>query len=104
MIDYLQSMPETSMRSTDRILKLQRKEGEQAKRVSGVLDTRLFSGEQKLHLKMDPQTSLWSFHYEFAGNLPPELNGKTYTTFSKGFEHATRYFETRNIKITEVKD
>jgi hypothetical protein len=100
---HLQTMPETNMRSTDRILKLEVIDGTKAKRSTGIVDPNLFTGKQDIHLKMDPETNLWSFQYSNQGLLPPPLKGQ-FTTFSKGYDHAARYFEKRNIRIVEVKD
>lgn len=91
------------VRSTDRILSLAVIDGEKAKAATGLVDTRLFTGGQKLHLKMDSQTSLWYFQYSNNGLLPEALQGR-YTGFKAGIKFAEDYFRKRNIKITEIKD
>jgi hypothetical protein len=93
------------MRSADRILKLEIVDGKKPLNSMGMVDPRLFKdGEDgnKLHAIMDPETCLWSFKYE-KGIVPPALKG-TYTGFKALKKHADNYFETRNIRITEVKD
>ena len=94
---------ETNIRSTDRILSLSVIDGTLPKSSTGQTDTRLFTGEQKLHLKMDPQTCLWYFQYSSNGLLPSGLQGR-YTGFKAGIKHAEDYFRKRNVKITEIKD
>lgn len=92
-----------NLRSFDRILKLEVQDKKLAKSSTGVVDTRLFSGGQELHLTMDIQTNLWSFRYSNNGLLPQPLQGH-FTSFTKGYEHAKNYFDKRNVRIAEVKD
>lgn len=99
--------PESKMRSPDRILNIEVIDGKKARTSSGLIDPSLFkdNGDKernRLHVVMDLQTSLWSMHYE-KGNVPPALQGR-YTGFKQAKEHADRYFENRNIRITEVLD
>lgn len=93
---------ETKMRNTDRVLKLKVKEGEKAKNSTGMVDTRLFSGSNRLHVVKEPETNFWYFKQDY-GNIPPALRQK-FTTFLYAKEHATNYFKTRNIEVTEVID
>lgn len=97
------TMPETNIRSFDRILSLSVIDNKAPKATTGLIDRRLFSGEQQLHLAMDIQTNLWSFRYSSNTPLPEPLQGH-FTSFTKGFEHAKNYFNKRNVEITEVKD
>lgn len=90
------------MRTTDRVLVLSKKEGENTKNSIGLIDNRLFTGENKLHCKMDFQTLLWSFKYE-QGGLPEPLKEK-FTSFRAAMKHAENYFSRRNILIQEVLD
>ena len=99
--DILES--EGNLRATDRILKLEVIDGKTAKNVLGLLDPRLFDGKQKLHLKMDLASNLWSFQYEQNGVLPEPLRGR-FTSFNKGLEHAQQYFLKRNVRVTEIID
>lgn len=93
----------TNVRSTDRVLELSPLEGMTALTTAGAPDSRIFTGEQKLHLKMDPQTCLWYFQWEQNGILPGGLKGK-FTGFRSGIKHAEEYFKKRNIRITQVRD
>lgn len=91
------------LRSSDRIMSLSVIDSKAPLNSLGLIDKRLFSGEQKLHAKMDPQTTFWSMQYENAGKLPIELDQK-FTTFAALYKHAERYFLSRNVKIEEVID
>lgn len=95
--------PMSNLRASDRVLMLEPMEGKPTLSSTGMVDNRLFTGEQNLYLKMDPETCLWSFQYTNNGLLPPGLTGK-FTSFKAGFKHAEGYFARRNIKITQVKD
>ena len=91
------------LRTDDRILSLSQIDSKAPISSTGLVDRRLFSGEQKLHAKMDSQTTLWYMQYEQAGKLPAELDQR-FTTFSALYKHAEDYFKRRNIKIEEVFD
>ena len=97
-------MPEKNkLRSTDRVMSLSIIDSKLPLTSMGLVDKRLFSGEQKLHAKMETQSCMWYMQYENAGKLPIELDQK-FTTFSALYKHAERYFLSRNIKIEEVID
>ena len=87
-------------RSDDRILVLKVKDGEKPKSSTGLVDTRLFTGENKLHLKRN--RTLWEFKYD-QGGVPPQLKDR-FTKFDIALQHAKKYFETRNIEIEKVID
>lgn len=90
------------LRNTDRILVLKPIEGKNTLSSTGLVDPRLFNGDNKLHAVMNLQNTTWSFKYD-AGGLPEPLKQK-FTSFSKCLEHAKQYFTRRNIDITEVID
>jgi|SRR5882724_10138105 len=94
---------DTNIRSTDRILELSPIEGQTALSAAGLVDSRLFTGEQKLHIKMDPQSCLWYMQWEQNGILPGGLKGK-FTGFKTAIKHAEDYFKKRNVRITQVRD
>jgi hypothetical protein len=94
---------EGNLRATDRVLSLEVVDGKSAKTTTGLLDSRLFDGRQKLHLKMDIASNLWNFQYESNGLLPEGLRGR-FTSFNKGLEHAQLYFAKRNVRVTEILD
>lgn len=90
------------MRSDDRILVLSIQEGKSAKGSTGLLDTRLFSGDNQLHAVKDPTTCFWYLKYD-KGGVPEALKGR-YTAFKDLLKFAQAYFNERNIDIKEVKD
>jgi hypothetical protein len=93
----------TNIRSTDRVLELSAMEGKTPLSTTGTTDARLFTGEQKLHIKMDPETCLWYFQWEQNGLIPGGLKGK-FTGFKSAIKHAEDYFKKRNVQITQVRD
>lgn len=90
------------MRSPDRILVLKTIDGEKPLSSKGLVDPRLFTGENKLHAVMDMQTTLWHLKYD-QGIVPPPLKCQ-FTSFKMLRQHATEYFRSRNIEIVEIKD
>jgi len=94
--------PDSRMRSSDRIMELSVIDGQKSLSSTGMVDTKLFTGKNRLHAVMDPQTTLWSFKYE-EGILPQPLKG-TFTGFKALRKFAEDYFNKRNIQIKEVKD
>lgn len=90
------------MRSPDRVLVLKTIDDKKPLSSKGLVDIRLFTGENKLHAIMDQQTSLWSFKYD-QGIVPVPLKCH-FTSFKALKSHADNYFRTRNIEIVEVKD
>jgi len=97
------TLPDTKLRTTDRVLELAPIEGKPALTAQGAPDKRLFTGEQKLHVKMDPATTLWYFQWETNGVLPGGLRGQ-FTGFKSAIKHAEEYFKLRNIEVTRVID
>lgn len=93
---------ESKMRSPDRVLVLKVMDGKKVLSNGGFSDPRLFSGENKLHAMMDPQTCMWKLKYDM-GTLPEPLKG-TFTGFRALKQYVQSYFEKRNIEIVEVKD
>lgn len=91
--------PEAVMRSPDRILVLSTMPG---KKVSGLVDPRLVSGDNKLHCIREDQTNFWYFKYEHGG-LPEPLKCK-FTSFKAALKFANEYYNKRDIEIKEVQD
>lgn len=96
-------VPESNIRSSDRILKLEVIDGKKPLSVLGNVDTRLFSGGQDLHCKMDPDTTLWYFQYSQNGILPDALKGR-YTGFKAALKHAEDYYVRRNVRVSQIRD
>lgn len=89
------------MLSEDRILVLKVREGG-PKSSTGIVDHRLFNGDNKLHAMFDKEYSMWYLKYD-SGKIPPQLDQK-WTSFPKLLETTTGYFNKRNIDIKEVID
>lgn len=89
-----------ALRSTDRILVLERVN--KADKHIGLIDPKVFTGDNNLHAVMDPSTCMWTFKYEH-GMVPPQLRSK-FTDFNTLKKHAEIYFNTKSIRITGVKD
>lgn len=89
-------------RETDRIIILKVKEGYKAKSNTGIVDPRLFSGGNRLHITKNLRNSLWEFKYD-TGGVPEPLKVR-FTRYEDALNHATTYFDRRNIEITQVID
>jgi hypothetical protein len=102
------SMPDRSKnllknKTTDRILVLAKlDEGKGTKNTQGLVDNRLFTGENKLHAIADIQTMQWFLRYD-SGILPEPLKQR-FTSFTKLMQFVTEYYKRRNIKIEKVID
>lgn len=92
---------ESKMHTPDRVLVLKVRDGA-PKSSTGLVDKRLFSGENKLHAIMDTNTCLWSLKYDM-GAVPPALK-QQFTGYSRLLKFVSEYFDRRNIDIVEVKD
>lgn len=90
----------SKMKSTDRVFVLEKIEGTATKDSKGMVDNRLFTGENKLHAKMDPTNCQWYMQYE-SGVVPEPLMGR-FTSFDKLKTHVENYYHKRNIKIKQV--
>lgn len=89
-------------RKTDRVFVLKIKDGTKALSSTGLVDPRIFTGDNKLHAVMDPTNCLWILKYEYGG-LPNALK-HTFTNFPTLLTHVTRYLESRNIEIENILD
>lgn len=93
--------PENKNRSDDRILVLAPIEGQKPRGNNGIVDPRLFQGEDNLHAVLGPD-NLWSMKYS-KGTLPEPLRQR-FTTFQRLLDYAEGYFKRRGVRIVEVKD
>lgn len=89
-------------KKTDRIVVLRPIAGTKATSSTGLVDPRLFKGENKLHVVKEEQTNMWFFRYE-QGGLPEPLKQR-FTSFKLALEHAENYYKSRNVEIVEVID
>lgn len=94
--------PETKMRARDRIFVLGVIDDKKPKSSTGMVDTKLFTGGNKLHAKMEDGTNFWYLQYD-SGALPQPLKAK-FTNFPALKRHTEQYFNNRNIEIKEVVD
>lgn len=94
----------TKMNSNDRIFALEQIDDKAPISSTGMVDKRLFTGDNKLHaLRDETSTNLWYFQYE-KGDLPKALKEVRFTKFDQAKKHLEAYFTSRNIKIKEVID
>lgn len=89
-------------RSSDVVLELKGIEGKATLAGYGAIDKDLFTGSNKLHAILDPQTMLWHLKYE-RGVIPQELQQR-FTHYDKLMNFVRNYFSKRNIEIVDVKD
>ena len=89
------------MHTPDRVLVLRPIDGKPYT-TGGLLDPRIFKGENKLHAMMDLQTSLWYLKYDM-GVIPQPLQQR-FTSLRRCLEYTRAYFLSRNIEIIEVID
>ena len=94
--------PATNIRSDIRTIVLEPIEGQGILSSKGMVDNRLFKGEQELYAIKDPQNCMWSLKYA-NGGVPPVFK-QQFTSFSKLLAFVTGYFERRGVRVTEVID
>lgn len=69
---------------------------------AGLVDKRLFTGENRLHAIMDTQTCLYYLKYD--SGIVPEPLRQRFTSLKKLLDFVTGYFERRKIRIKEILD
>lgn len=99
LLDKDPIMVDKTMLSDDRVFEIEKIEGESPVAVTGLIDSRLFKGGNKLHAIKD-QFNMWRLKYE-SGGLPEPLK-QTFTSFSRLMKHVIPYFEKRGLRIKEV--
>jgi hypothetical protein len=90
------------LKSNERYVLLKQMEGQDPLNSKGMVDKRLFTGENKLLVTLDPQDSLWSIKFE-KGLTPGNLTQR-FTAFSKAVKHIKDYYAKRNIEIDKIID
>lgn len=93
-------MTKTVLAKTDRVFMLTPRPGEKTLTDTGLVDQRLFKGENKLHAVMDSGSCHWFMKYE-KGGLPEPLKSR-YTSFPKLVDAAKQYFSSRGVDVTEI--
>lgn len=96
----IESRRREKMQTNDRVLVLKTMDGKSPKDSRGIVDSRLFTGENKIHGVYDERTGLWNLRYE-TGALPGAMQQK-FQTFTELEDFARKYFKTRNVEIIEV--
>lgn len=87
---------------TDRLFTLEIIDGKKPKNSTGMVDPRLFGGENQLHIQKDKETNFWYFTYD--KGLPPKELRCMFTTFPAALRHAEQYYFYRNLTIKEIDD
>lgn len=90
----------TKNHTRDRVLVLKPIEGKDPKGSNGLVDKRLFTGDNKLHAVMDPEYGHWYVKFDM-GVVPPQLQQR-WTNFAKLYHFVQEYYLTRDIEIKEV--
>lgn len=96
----LYELNEPTLRGSDRIISLRQMKDKPPLDTAGMIDKRLFSGENKLHAIKDPIYDLWHLRFE-QGTIPEELR-QSFTNFTILMKHAKAYYNKRNVEIFEV--
>lgn len=86
------------LKKDDRIIILKAID-DKAKNSSGILDPRLFTGENNLHVTRG-KNNIWSMYYD-KGVTPPALKQR-FTSFREAVKYVEKYFTKRNIRIAEI--
>lgn len=86
-------------RFNDRLVICRKMEGKNALSSSGLIDNRIFTGENNLHIIQGPD-ALWHFKYDH-GMLEQKLKQK-FTTFTAIKNFITDYMARRNIEVKEI--
>lgn len=90
-----------NMRSDDRVIELNKIDGKHTIGTNGLVDNRLFTGENKLHAAMEPN-GLWYVYYD-KGFVEPALRVK-FTNFPALMKFLVDHYRKRNIQVREILD
>ena len=99
---YFEEIPDPKLRKTDRELVLSPIEGKQVLASSGMVDSRLWKGGNRLRAVKTEPGNLWYLKLDH-GAVPPSLQQK-FTSFASLLKFVTPYYEKRGLQIVEVKD
>lgn len=102
--NFIDPNKNTKMRGNDRLFVLQQIDESAPISSTGLVDKRLFTGENRLHaIRNEASTWLWYFKYDH-GQVPEFLKDRKYTKFELAKEDAEKYFLSRNVRIEEIVD
>lgn len=68
----------------------------------GMVDNRLFTGENELHAMMDPEYGHWYVQYK--SGIIPSVFQQRWTSFTKLYDFVVQYYKRRNVDVTEIID
>lgn len=86
----------------DRAFLLAQMEGKKGQDSSGLVDPRLFTGDNKLHAVKEKDTCLWYLKYEH-GSVPVPFRQR-FTHFYVLEKFVRDYYAKRNIEVKEIID
>lgn len=101
-LELLDPKKNSKLKSDDRVFRLDLIDKKAPLSSTGLVDRRLFTGENKLHAVKDPQFGLWSVKYQ--QGMVPEALKQQFTSFKVLVKVVTEYFFKRNIQIVEIYD
>ena len=90
----------TEVNGNKRTLSLKPMQGG-AKDTTGLVDKRLFNGQNELYALMDTETCLWHLKQN-DGSVDPKLRGKQWTSFKMLMNDVVPYYRNRNVEVTEI--
>ena len=88
--------------SDDRVFKFKPIDGKSPLKSTGIVDPKIFTGENRLIAHKEEGTGLWVLKYEH-GMVPPVFKQR-FTSFKQAMKFANTYFNKRNFHIVEVED
>lgn len=88
--------------SDDRVFIFKPIEGKRPLSATGLVDPKVFTGENKLIAHKEEDTSLWIIKY--ADGMVPPVFKQRFTGFNAAMKFAKEYFTKRGFEIVEVKD
>lgn len=97
-----QASYKAKMRSNDRVFILGPIDGKKPLNTAGMVDSRLFTGENRLHAILNEQNSMWSLKYD-SGILPLPFR-QYFTSFGKAERQVRDYYAKRNVEIKQIID
>lgn len=88
--------------SDDRTFVFKPIDGKKPLSATGIVDPKIFTGENKLIAHKEEETGLWILRY--ADGMVPPVFKQRFTSMNAALKFARGYFTKRNFEITEVKD
>lgn len=89
-------------KSDDRSFTFKPVEGLRQTSSTGMIDKKIFTGENKLIAHKEEDTGLWVLKYE--NGIVPGSFKQRFTSFNMAYKFAKTYFYKRGYDIVEIKD